>query len=78
MSVMKKHYTHYFSVSMNYTECEEIYLSHVKYLVVTDSKGKRIQMPKENLKKFVTHAGLHGNFAMKIDENNKIVNINFC
>lgn len=70
----KQHF--YFSTSLSYTECEDLYLHHIKYIVVTASNGKRVQLPKENLKKFIRPEGLKGSFEMIIDANNKILSIN--
>lgn len=66
---------YYFSVSMSYAECENLYHDQIKYLVVTSTEGKRIQLPKQNMHKFVTLNGLHGVFVMEVDRNNKIQNI---
>lgn len=67
---------HYFSAKLSYSECEELYRQHIKYLLVTDSNGQRIQLPKDNMKKFITPQGLHGQFELKIDQNNKLISIN--
>ncbi len=68
--------THYFSVNLSYSECEDLYRQHIKYLLVTDLNGKRIQLPKHNMKKFITPQGLHGQFVLKIDQNHKLISIN--
>lgn len=73
----KSHTIHYFSVGMNYAQCEELYLQHVKFIVVTSTEGKRIQLSKTNMRKFITPVGLHGKFKLIVDQNNKIVSINY-
>ena len=60
---------------MSYAECEKLYRHELKFLVVTDTQGKRIQLPKQNMQKFITQAGLHGNFELIIDRNHKILSI---
>lgn len=67
---------HYFSVAMTYAKCEDLYRQHVKFLLVTSTEGKRIQLPKANLQKFITPLGLYGNFELVVDQNNKIIEIN--
>lgn len=67
--------SHYFSVSMNYAKCEDLYRHQIKFLVVTSHDGKRIRLPKENMQKFITPAGLQGQYHLIIDQNNKIVSI---
>lgn len=70
-----KQKAHYFSIAMTYAKCEELYRQHIKFIIVTSSEGKRIQLPKANLQKFITPLGLNGNFRLLIDHNNKIINI---
>lgn len=70
------HQRYLFSVNMSYAQCQDLYVPHVKYLVVQSSIGKRIQLPKQNMQKFVTPIGIKGNFALIVDENNKIIEIN--
>jgi hypothetical protein len=64
-----------FSVNLTYSQCEELYLQAVKYLIVTSIDGKRIQLPKQNMSKFLTPSGLKGHFKMEIDDKHKIVSI---
>jgi hypothetical protein len=66
---------HYFSVCMSYSECEDLYRHQIKYLVVNSNEGVRIRLPKQNMQKFVKPSGLHGNFELIIDQNNKIKSI---
>lgn len=66
---------HYFAATMTYAKCEDLYRQHIKFIVVTSVEGKRIQLPKANLQKFVTPQGLNGNFQLVVDHNNKIVSI---
>ena len=67
--------SHYFSVAMTYGKCEDLYRQHIKFIIVTSSEGKRIQLPKANMQKFITPLGLNGNFQLIVDHNNKIVSI---
>ena len=69
------HCTHYFSVSMNYAECEALYQHHIAFIVVTSTTGKRIRLPKHNIRQFISPSGLHGHYELIIDQNNKIVSI---
>ncbi|MFT4653490.1 MAG: hypothetical protein ACJA0G_002197 [Kangiellaceae bacterium] len=67
---------HYFSVGMNYAQCEDLYRHQIKYLLVTTIEGTRIQLPKQNMQKFITARGLQGSYQLIVDQNNKIVTIN--
>ncbi len=66
---------YYFSVDMNYAECESLYRQQIKFLLVTDHQGKRIQLPKQNMQKFVTASGIKGNFELQVDKNHKMLSI---
>ncbi|MFT6270066.1 MAG: hypothetical protein ACJAVV_002894 [Alphaproteobacteria bacterium] len=68
--------SHYFSVSMSYAECEDLYRHQIKYLLVTDIEGKRIQLPKQNMQKFISPSGLQGSYQLIVDQSNKIISIN--
>lgn len=65
----------YFSANLNYAECEELYRQHIRFIIVTERQGKRIQLPKHNMQKFITPQGIVGNFEMRVDHNNKILKI---
>ena len=71
----QSHNTHYFSIELSYSECEDLYQQHIKYLLVQDTRGKRIQLPKDNMRKFITPQGLRGQFELKVDQNHKLVSI---
>ena len=71
----RAHIRHIFSAHLSYSECEDLYKQQIKYLIVTNQEGKRIQLPKENLRKFVTPTGIKGRFELIVDQNNKLVSI---
>jgi len=64
-----------FSVNMTYAQCEELYRQEIKHLIVTSIEGKRIQLPKLNMRQFFTPSGLRGVFEMNVDENHKLLSI---
>lgn len=67
---------HYvFSINMSYSQCEELFLQPVKYLIVKSLEGKRIQLPKQNMRRFLSPAGLRGVYELQIDSNHKIQSI---
>ena len=66
---------YHFSINLSYAECEDLYKHQIRYIVVTELGGKRIQLPKHNLQKFVTPKGIIGIFELIVDQNQKITNI---
>lgn len=67
--------TYYFTAKLSYAECEDLYRDQIKYIVVTEAGGKRIQLPKHNMQRFITPLGIKGSFEMIVDDKHKIVSI---
>ncbi len=65
----------FFTAKLSYAECADLYRDQIKYLIVTDSEGKRIRLPKINMQKFITPQGIVGQFALEVDHKHKIKSI---
>ncbi len=63
---------HFFSISVSYLECENLYGRARNSVVLMSEKGIRVQLPVMNLRPFIQRDGLHGRFRLTIDESNKI------
>ena len=66
---------YYFSVNMSYAECASLYDGKVKYAVVTDNSGCRLQLLKKHLQCFITPSGIRGQFRLEVDERNNFKTI---
>lgn len=64
--------TFYFTLSLNYDYCEQLYFPGINTVIVQADNGKRIQLPVKNLRPHVSPIGIKGRFRLMIDENNKI------
>ncbi|WP_395343095.1 DUF2835 family protein [Ningiella sp. W23] len=64
-----------FSISMSYIECQDMYADQIKYVIVTADSGERVQLPKENLRRFLLPTGIHGRFAMEVNSKNKLIRL---
>ena len=64
--------TFYFSLSLKYELCEQLYIPGINTVVMTADNGKRIQLPVKNLRPRVSPIGISGRFRLVIDDNNKI------
>lgn len=64
--------TFYFTLSLKYELCEQLYVPGVNTVVMTADSGKRIQLPVKNLRPHVSPIGIKGRFRLMIDENNKM------
>jgi hypothetical protein len=43
--------------------------------VARDSEGRRIRFPALALRPFVMHDGVNGVFVLRVDENNKLIDL---
>jgi hypothetical protein len=64
--------TFYFTLSLKYELCEQLYVPGVNTVVMTADNGKRVQLPVTNLRPHVSPIGIKGRFRLMIDENNKV------
>ncbi|WP_338292424.1 DUF2835 family protein [Planctobacterium marinum] len=64
--------SYFFSLNINYLDCENLYLPQLNTCMMTSDSGERVQLPTKNLRPFVTKTGIQGRFRLLVDENNKI------
>ncbi len=66
-------------VTINIAISAQDYLAHyqgiVKEVVARSSDGRNIRFPSTILQPFVSHHGVHGQFVISFDENNKLQGI---
>lgn len=48
------------------------YEGAAQQVVVTLATGQRLQLPADSLRPFVSHDGVHGEFVLRVDANNKL------
>ena len=51
------------------------YSGAVRSVIARDDRGVRVQFPLEVLRPFVCHGGIQGDFIIRVDENNKFIDI---
>ena len=61
-----------FTISLSYLECESLYLTAVKTVIVTATTGERVQIPSISLRPFVEPTGIKGSFCLTVNRENKI------
>ena len=64
--------TYFFTMSVPYVQCEQLYLQGAANVVLTADSGERVQLPAKNLRAFVGTEGIKGRFRLIIDEHNKV------
>lgn len=65
----------YFNMSLSYERFLPFYQGHVKTLQVTDDFKRRIDIPAEHFRKFLTRDGLAGRFELTVQKNGKFVSL---
>lgn len=65
--------TYTFDIKMPYAECVDLYAQQIRFVIVQAHTGEKVQLPKENLQKFLVPTGIHGRFELKVNSYNKIV-----
>ena len=65
--------SYFFSLSLSYAECENLYVTGINSVVMTADSGERIQLPSKNLRPFVQKNGLKGRYRLVINDQNKVV-----
>jgi hypothetical protein len=61
-----------FNIELSYIECENLYISSVKTVVVRATTGERVQIPSIRLRPFVEPSGIKGTFCLTVNSENKI------
>ena len=54
---------------------ELTYRGAAKVVVARDIDGRTIQLPASSLRPFVTREGIQGVFVIRVDNNNKLIDI---
>ncbi len=56
-------------------EYQRMYRGEAQSVLARDSQGRKIQFPAGSLRAFVTHDGVQGVFVIRVDDNNRLVDI---
>ena len=64
-----------FNLDLPARKIERIYQGNARFILVESDEGLTLQLPAINFRDYVTAAGIYGRFSVRIDENNRIVNL---
>ena len=70
-----KNLTYFFSLHINKKEWLKYYSGKANSIVVTTTNGIRVSVPANNFIKFTSMNGIYGFFALTINAQNKIIDI---
>ena len=65
----------HFYLAITADEYERYYRGTAKNVLVTATNGQNIKFPANRLMPFLTREGIHGEFVLQFDENNKFINM---
>ncbi len=54
---------------------QSLYRGDARQVFAHDTEGRKIQFPASSLRSFVTHEGIEGIFVIRVDENNRLIEI---
>ena len=63
------------TLSISSAEYERLYRGQAQTVVAHDTQGRTLQFPAGSLRPFLTHSGIQGTFAIRIDANNRLQDI---
>lgn len=63
------------TLSIGCDEFERLYRGQAKTVVARDHNGKTLQFPALSLRPFLSHNGIQGTFVIRVDGNNRLVDI---
>ena len=65
----------YFGISLPAERYLHYYRGNARSVIVMSEDGRRIQLPADSLRPFVTAEGILGRFELTLDENSKLIEI---
>jgi hypothetical protein len=64
-----------FKLDIDKTEALRYYQGHARFVIVTAENGQRLQFLAKHIRAFIEPDGLHGDFSITFDSNNKLIEI---
>ncbi len=65
----------FFSLDVSAEKTQSIYRGQARYILVESDDGKKLQLPASNFREFVDNDGIHGRFYVRIDADNRILEL---
>jgi len=66
---------YYFNVSLSYDRFLPFYQGNIKVIQVTDDFKRRIDLPAEHFRQFLTRDGIVGRFELTVEQSGKFVSL---
>lgn len=65
----------YFSLAVSAEKTRSIYRGQARYVLAESDDGVKLQLPAANFREFVDSEGIHGRFCVRIDADNRILEL---
>ena len=62
-----------FDMALSARKTRAIYEGQARYILVETERGLKLQLPAANFYKYVTADGIQGRFSVKVDTDNKLI-----
>lgn len=66
---------YYFNVSLSYERFLPFYQGKIKVIQVTDDFKRRIDLPAEHFRQFLTRDGIVGRFELTVEQSGKFISL---
>jgi len=66
---------HRFQLRISAETYLEYYRGHARAVIVQAEDGRTIQLPADVFRPFVTASGIAGRFELRLDDNNKLIEL---
>ncbi|MFC6440135.1 DUF2835 family protein [Bowmanella sp. JS7-9] len=64
---------YFFRLDVSYYDCQRLYAGNIPSVILTDERGRRIQIATRYLRNYISSNGIHGRFRLQTDNNHKFV-----
>ena len=62
---------HIFDLSISIEEYEKVYRGSARHVLATSREGLVVQFPADILRRYLTRTGIHGSFAVMVDDQDR-------
>ena len=64
-----------FSMDLSAAKTHSIYEGQARYILVESEQGLKLQLPAANFRQYVSKDGINGLFSVRIDADNRIIDL---
>ena len=64
-----------FYMALSAARTQAIYQGQARYILVESDRGVKLQLPAVNFRRYVADDGIRGRFAVRIDTDNRIIDL---